>query len=53
LVRDLQPEHTVDVSWLVVQLPLDHGTHDRQARKLRGMFEKNLHTVGKSASTAG
>ena len=27
--------------------------YDRQATKLRDMFEKNIHSIGKSASTAG
>jgi phosphoenolpyruvate carboxykinase (ATP) len=27
--------------------------YDRQAKKLRVMFEENIHTIGKSASTAG
>jgi phosphoenolpyruvate carboxykinase (ATP) len=31
----------------------DPDAYDRQAHKLRGMFEKNILTIGKSASTAG
>ncbi len=27
--------------------------YDRQAKKLRDMFDKNIHSIGKSASTAG
>jgi len=50
------PDHVPDVPREVLDprgsWP-DPDDYDRQARKLRGMFEKNLHTVGKSASTAG
>ena len=31
----------------------DPDEYDRQATKLRGMFERNIHTIGKNASTAG
>jgi phosphoenolpyruvate carboxykinase (ATP) len=31
----------------------DPDAYDRQARKLRAMFEENIHLIGKSASTAG
>jgi Phosphoenolpyruvate carboxykinase (ATP) len=31
----------------------DPDAYDRQARKLRSMFDENIHTIGKSASTAG
>ena len=31
----------------------DPSEYDRQALKLRRMFEENIHTIGKSASTAG
>jgi phosphoenolpyruvate carboxykinase (ATP) len=31
----------------------DQDAYDRQANKLRGMFEKNILTIGKSASTSG
>jgi phosphoenolpyruvate carboxykinase (ATP) len=31
----------------------DTEAYDRQARKLRAMFEENIHMIGKSASTAG
>jgi phosphoenolpyruvate carboxykinase (ATP) len=31
----------------------DPEAYDRQAKKLRAMFEENMHTIGKSASTAG
>jgi phosphoenolpyruvate carboxykinase (ATP) len=31
----------------------DPSDYDRQALKLRRMFEENIHTIGKSASTAG
>jgi phosphoenolpyruvate carboxykinase (ATP) len=31
----------------------DPGAYDRQAKKLREMFEENIHMIGKSASTAG
>ena len=31
----------------------DPNAYDRQAKKLRAMFEKNIHTIGKTASTAG
>jgi len=31
----------------------DPEDYDRQAAKLRDMFEKNIHMIGKSASTAG
>ena len=31
----------------------DPDAYDRQARKLRGMFEENIHMIGKSASAAG
>jgi phosphoenolpyruvate carboxykinase (ATP) len=31
----------------------DPKAYDKQAKKLRAMFEKNIHTIGKSASTAG
>ena len=31
----------------------DPDAYDRQARKLREMFEENIHMIGKSASTAG
>jgi phosphoenolpyruvate carboxykinase (ATP) len=31
----------------------DPTDYDRQAMKLRRMFEENIHTIGKSASTAG
>src|SRR5487761_442904 len=31
----------------------DPDAYDRQAKKLRAMFEENIHTIGKSASTAG
>jgi phosphoenolpyruvate carboxykinase (ATP) len=31
----------------------DPDAYDRQAKKLRAMFEENIQKVGKSASTAG
>ena len=31
----------------------DPEAYDRQAKKLRAMFEENIHVIGKSASTAG
>jgi phosphoenolpyruvate carboxykinase (ATP) len=31
----------------------DPDAYDRQAVKLRAMFEKNIHSIGKSASSAG
>jgi phosphoenolpyruvate carboxykinase (ATP) len=31
----------------------DPDAYDRQAKKLRAMFEENIHVIGKSASTAG
>ena len=31
----------------------DPDAYDRQALRLRGMFEENIHMIGKSASTAG
>jgi phosphoenolpyruvate carboxykinase (ATP) len=31
----------------------DPEAYDRQAKKLRAMFEENIQTIGKSASTAG
>jgi phosphoenolpyruvate carboxykinase (ATP) len=31
----------------------DPDAYDRQARKLRAMFEENMLSIGKSASTAG
>ena len=31
----------------------DPEDYDRQATRLREMFEKNIHMIGKSASTAG
>jgi phosphoenolpyruvate carboxykinase (ATP) len=31
----------------------DPEDYDRQAAKLRDMFEKNIHSIGKNASTAG
>ena len=31
----------------------DPDAYDRQASKLRGMFDKNILTIGKSASTSG
>jgi phosphoenolpyruvate carboxykinase (ATP) len=31
----------------------DPDAYDRQAKKLRAMFEDNIHLIGKSASTAG
>jgi phosphoenolpyruvate carboxykinase (ATP) len=31
----------------------DPEAYDRQAKKLRAMFEENIHLIGKSASTAG
>lgn len=31
----------------------DPDAYDRQAKKLRAMFEKNILTIGKSASTSG
>jgi phosphoenolpyruvate carboxykinase (ATP) len=31
----------------------DTEAYDRQAKKLRAMFEENIHMIGKSASTAG
>jgi phosphoenolpyruvate carboxykinase (ATP) len=31
----------------------DPEDYDRQAAKLRGMFDKNIGMIGKSASTAG
>jgi phosphoenolpyruvate carboxykinase (ATP) len=31
----------------------DPEAYDRQAKKLRSMFEENIHSIGKSASTAG
>jgi len=31
----------------------DPDAYDRQAKKLRAMFEENIHLIGKSASTAG
>ncbi len=51
-IPDLVPEVPQEVldprgSWP------DPSDYDRQATKLRRMFEENIHTVGKSASTAG
>jgi phosphoenolpyruvate carboxykinase (ATP) len=31
----------------------DTDAYDRQAKKLRAMFEENIHSIGKSASAAG
>jgi phosphoenolpyruvate carboxykinase (ATP) len=31
----------------------DPEAYDRQAKKLRAMFEENMRNIGKSASTAG
>jgi phosphoenolpyruvate carboxykinase (ATP) len=31
----------------------DPDAYDRQAHKVRAMFEENIHMIGKSASTAG
>jgi phosphoenolpyruvate carboxykinase (ATP) len=31
----------------------DPDDYDRQARKLRSMFEQNIHTIGKGGSAAG
>jgi phosphoenolpyruvate carboxykinase (ATP) len=31
----------------------DPDAYDKQARKLKGMFEENIHMIGKSASAAG
>jgi phosphoenolpyruvate carboxykinase (ATP) len=50
------PDHVPDVPREVLDPRSswpDPDDYDRQARKLRGMFEKNLHTIGKNASTAG
>jgi ATP-dependent phosphoenolpyruvate carboxykinase len=51
-IPDLVPEVPQEVldprgSWP------DPSEYDRQAMKLRRMFEENIHTIGKSASTAG
>ena len=50
------PDHVPDVPREVLDPrsswrdPLDY---DRQASKLRGMFEENIHSVGRSASAGG
>jgi phosphoenolpyruvate carboxykinase (ATP) len=51
-IPDLVPEVPTEVldpraTWS------DPDAYDRQAKKLRSMFEENIHMIGKSASTAG
>src|SRR5487761_1307861 len=51
-IPDLVPEVPTEVldpraTWS------DPDAYDRQAKKLRAMFEENIHMIGKSASTAG
>jgi phosphoenolpyruvate carboxykinase (ATP) len=50
------PDHVPDVPREVLDPRgswADPAAYDRQAMKLRGMFEENIQTIGKSASTAG
>src|SRR6202521_4407466 len=50
------PDHVPDVPPEVLDPRIswpDSDDYDRQAKKLRGMFEENIHHIGKSASTAG
>jgi phosphoenolpyruvate carboxykinase (ATP) len=50
------PDHVPDVPTEVLDPRgswADPDAYDRQARKLRSMFEENIHTIGRSASTAG
>ena len=50
------PDHVPDVPREVLDPRsswADPVAYDKQANKLRSMFEKNILTIGKSASTAG
>jgi phosphoenolpyruvate carboxykinase (ATP) len=50
------PDHVPDVPREVLDPRSswpDAADYDRQAAKLRGMFEENIHTVGRSASAGG
>jgi phosphoenolpyruvate carboxykinase (ATP) len=50
------PDHVPDVPREVLDPRsswADPVAYDKQANKLRGMFEKNILTIGKSASTSG
>ena len=50
------PDHVPDVPHEVLDPRTswaDPEAYDGQAKKLRAMFEENIHTIGKSASTAG
>jgi phosphoenolpyruvate carboxykinase (ATP) len=50
------PDHVPDVPTEVLDPRgswSNADDYDRQAKKLRVMFEENIHTIGKSASTAG
>ena len=50
------PDHVPDVPTEVLDPRStwsDPEAYDRQAKKLRAMFEENINLIGKSASTAG